>query len=270
MFFPVQPASHSVATIGGMVSTNAGGEHVLRYGRMDANIARLTIVTGGGELLEAKGSRLMHFCGTEGLMGVVVEAELKLAPLIKSRSVTVLEAASAGELVEMVQNALKQEKLIACECMNPMVYEMAGFGERYFLLLEYADGSGKIRDRKGVERSWKVREGCYRRLSKRGWTMIADPVLPMRSIEEFLVWCEQNGLPAFGHIGHGVMHVHFRSKKKLAQMYQLVKTLGGSVSGEHGFGVLKRRYLPEARRRELKRLKKVYDSGDILNRGKVL
>ena len=88
LYYPVSFASESSSQIGGNVATNAGGIRVLRYGLTRDRVAGLKVVTGRGEVLEfnrglvknASGYDLRHlFIGSEGTLGLVVEATLRLA-----------------------------------------------------------------------------------------------------------------------------------------------------------------------------------------------
>jgi len=270
LYFPVQPASHKLATIGGMISTNAGGEHALRFGKMIDNLLELEVVTGNGQLVKARKDRIKHFCGTEGLMGVVVEAKLKLLPQIRQKSITVHEASDIGDLMKLVKGAIKDKSLIACEFINPKVYRMEGFHKKYFLLLEYKWKKGEIVNDRQIKKYWKVREKCFNILFKQGWKIIADPQLPIKNLHSFLSWCDKNNLPAFGHIGHGIIHVHFKDNQKIRRMYSLVSKLQGIVSGEHGIGIIKRKYIPRKLKVKLIHLKQIYDKSKILNTGKVI
>ena len=268
--FPVKPASHKIATLGGMIATNAGGEHVLRFGKMLENILEMEVVTGDGELIKVGKNKLKHFCGTEGLMGIIVEAKLKLLPKIKTTSITIHEVGTIGTLMKLVKKSTKSNDLIACEFINPKIYKMGGFGKRYFVLLEYKGKKGMITNTKQIKKFWKIRENCFYLMFKHGWKIIADPKLPLENLSKFLFWCERNNLPAFGHIGHGIVHVHFNNIRKMEEMYRLVEKLHGEISGEHGFGIIKKIYLSNKRRVELKKLKQIYDSNNILNPGKVI
>jgi glycolate oxidase len=269
LLFPVQPASHDVATIGGMVSTNAGGEQVLRYGKMADNILGLEAVRGDGRLVSARGTRIGHFCGTEGIMGIVVEAKLRIIARPAKKTITVRRAGDAASLLGLVGDFVKNKNIIACEFINPKLYSMIRRESGYFLLAEFEGEGGEISGLRAAK-YWRMREGCYHTLWRKGWRVITDPEIPRRGIREFLGWCEAQGVPAFGHIGHGIIHVHFRNRRKMDSMYRLVRKLGGQISGEHGIGILKREYLPASRRRKLKKLKRLYDPNNILNRGKVI
>ncbi len=270
LMMPVRPASHALATIGGMVSTDAGGENVIRFGRMHENILSLKAVTGGGRLVEARGRRIRDFCGTEGIIGIVVEAELRVLPLIRRRSVTVREPSGRDELLALVERFRRERDVIAVEFINPVLHSMIRRRKTYFLLVEFAGGGGEVKEARLMRGLWAVREGCNPLLTRKGWGLNADPQIPREALPEFLGWCEKEGLPAFGHIGHGVLHVHAKDAPEMDRMYALVKRLGGLVSGEHGIGLTKKRYLPREREEELGKLKGSLDPNRTLNKGKMI
>jgi FAD/FMN-containing dehydrogenase len=269
MFMPVQPASHALASVGGMVATDAGGEHVLRYGRMSANLVSLVVVRGDGEVSRLGKRAAAAFCGSEGILGIVVEARLRILPLIARKSMSVREPQGIAELMAEVKE-FREAGAIACEFINPVLYSMIGGKRGYFLLAEFAGDAGEIRSRGSMRRYWRIREGCNPLLTRSGWGINGDPRIPEKGIPRFLRWCERHGIPSFGHIGHGVIHVHMREGSLMDSMYSLVRRLGGQVSGEHGIGMTKKRYLPAARKRRLMRMKSVYDPNGIMNRGKVI
>jgi len=85
---------------------------------------------------------------------------------------------------------------------------------------------------------------------------------------EFLAWLEQEDIPSFGHIGEGIIHPCFPiGSEKIQAMFGKVAQLGGSVSGEHGIGLAKRKYAPQELAAEITHLKRKYDPENILNRG---
>lgn len=88
LFFAPDPSSQSASTIGGNIAENAGGVHCVKYGLTVNNVTALRVVTGTGELLELGGGSLDQpgldlmalVTGSEGLLGLVTEAKLRLLP----------------------------------------------------------------------------------------------------------------------------------------------------------------------------------------------
>src|SRR5690606_30773665 len=107
--FGVDLAARDSATIGGMVATNAGGLQVLRHGHMRAQVLGVTAVLGTGEVVEVNPRGLTKdntgydlaglLCGSEGTLGIVTEARLRLVPAHTDRAVALLAFTTAAEAV---------------------------------------------------------------------------------------------------------------------------------------------------------------------------
>ena len=110
LYYPVSFASEGSSQIGGNIATNAGGIRVLRYGLTRDQVAGLKVIDGRGELLEcnsgliknASGYDLRHlFIGSEGTLGLIVEATLRLVdPPLPSR-VMLLAVSSLGGMMDV-------------------------------------------------------------------------------------------------------------------------------------------------------------------------
>ncbi len=109
--FPLSLASEGSATIGGLVSTNAGGVHVLRFGMMRELVLGLEVVLADGRVLDGlkalrkdnSGYDLKQcFIGAEGTLGVVTAASLKLVPIPGAREVAVAAATSAQQALALL------------------------------------------------------------------------------------------------------------------------------------------------------------------------
>jgi len=110
-FFPLSLAAEGSATVGGLVSTNAGGTAVLRYGTMRNLVLGLEAVLPNGEIYRGlkrlrkdnTGYDLKHLLiGAEGTLGVVTAASVKLSPILSSRSVAIAGLASSQNAVELL------------------------------------------------------------------------------------------------------------------------------------------------------------------------
>ncbi|MBX7249553.1 MAG: FAD-binding oxidoreductase [Caulobacteraceae bacterium] len=112
--FPLSLAAEGTATIGGNISTNAGGVAVLRYGMMRDLVLGLEAVLPNGEILRGlkrlrkdnTGYDLKHLLiGAEGTLGVITAASLKLFPLMRSRATAVVAVEDPGRAVELLMRA---------------------------------------------------------------------------------------------------------------------------------------------------------------------
>lgn len=127
--FPLSLAAQGSCTIGGVLSTNAGGVHVVRYGNMRDLCLGLEVVLADGRILDLMrglrkdntGYDLKHlFIGAEGTLGIITRAVLKLSPLPAARAVFVLAfdtLAKAGDIFQAV-NATMGPQLSAFELMH--------------------------------------------------------------------------------------------------------------------------------------------------------
>lgn len=113
-FFPLSLASEGSATIGGLISTNAGGVAVLRYGTMRALVLGLEVVLPSGEIhrglkrlrKDNTGYDLKHlFIGAEGTLGVITAASLRLFPIMRSRATAFVALKSAEDAMALLERA---------------------------------------------------------------------------------------------------------------------------------------------------------------------
>jgi len=113
-YFPLSLAAEGSATIGGVISTNAGGTQVLRYGMMRDLVLGVEAVMPNGEVFNGlkrlrkdnTGYDLKHlFIGAEGTLGVVTAATLKLFPIMRSRAVAIVGLETAAASVELLARA---------------------------------------------------------------------------------------------------------------------------------------------------------------------
>ncbi len=149
----------------------------------------------------------------------------------------------------------------------------------------------RAKDAAEAEKLWSVRRKASPAMYMLGDSKISqDIVLPFDGVAEFFRFYKKLGrelnlaTPVFGHAGDGNYHIHFmyngaedgaRARAVRGMDLSIKKTieLGGAVSGEHGIGFLKSKYMPlqhgKAELELMRSLKKVFDPKDILNRGKI-
>jgi FAD/FMN-containing dehydrogenase len=132
--FPLSLASEGSATIGGLISTNAGGVHVLRYGMMRDLVLGIEAVLPNGQVLESlKGLRKDNtgydlkqlFIGAEGTLGVVTAASLKLHPRPRARETVLLAVATATNALALLHRLKGGTGAVsAFEVMNRLCVDM--------------------------------------------------------------------------------------------------------------------------------------------------
>jgi len=337
--WPIDFASKGSSMVGGNIATNAGGVKVIRYGLTRNWVLGLTVVLMSGEVLRLNGSLEKNntgvdlrqlFIGTEGILGVITEAILKLAPLPRESDVFFFALKDLSAVFSLFKEVRKSGLTVnAFECLDRACLEVvihhrglappfADRHDQYVLLeVEHPESSGakeKLEDwlsglfagdlvqdavlaqsPKEAQNLWVMREGISESLANTGLLHKHDISLPIHRLQEFIeTWSAdltQNypGLKPyiFGHIGDGNLHVNlmkpegmevpeFRSlcAKADQNMFTWIQKFEGSVSAEHGIGLLKKhllKYTRSEREIELMRsMKKVFDPAGLLNPGKIL
>ncbi len=337
--YPVDFASAGSSQIGGNIATNAGGIRVIRHGMTRDWVLGLTVVTGGGEVLELNrgliknntGYDFRHlFIGSEGTLGIICAATLRLtAPPPPSR-VLVLGATSFAAIVEVLQLFARQLHLSAFEFFSDLALAKvmarhnlpAPLARRapFYALIEFDDagedaGAASLDTAAalcatGVERGWAVDGVVSESLAQARnlWRLredisetlavhqpykndIAVGVARMAEFIEAVENLVAARYPDFevvwyGHIGDGNLHLNILKPDALAvaefdahcsavstEVAELVARFGGSVSAEHGIGLLKKDYLHHSRSVEeirlMRAVKEVFDPNGILNPGKI-
>ncbi len=331
LFWAPDPASADVATIGGNLACNAGGPHAVKYGATRDNVLGLQAVTGTGDLIacgsvttkDATGYDLTHLLiGSEGTLGLIVEATLRLLPKPSRRAslralygdVTQAAAAVSRVMAQPVAPAMLEFMDRACirlarevggadipDAGALLMIEVDGEHETLPHALEAvasaAAGEGLIAldeapDEIARERLWAARKSLSPALRTIAAGKInEDVVVPVSRIPDLVGGVEKMAaefeLPivAFGHAGNGNLHVNIlydpqdagqaaRARAALPRLFELTLSLGGTLSGEHGIGVAKRDFMPQAftpaTLAAMRAVKHALDPDGILNPGKVL
>ena len=304
--FPLSLASEGSCTIGGVVSTNAGGTAVLRYGTARSLVLGVEAVLPDGEIWNGlkrlrkdnTGYDLKQlFIGAEGTLGVITAVALKLFPHLSSRAVAIaavedphaavrlLAAAktSAGDMVEAFELMGRPGLALALKNIPGMreplaeaypCYVLAEFAaaepgaaeaamER-FLARALEDGlilDAAVAQTEGQARAfWALRENQSPAQKAEGPAWKHDVSVPVSRIADFMD--EATGMleerwpgvrvVAFGHVGDGNIHFDIlgpvggsadehNARRDAASrlVHDLVVSMGGSISAEHGLGSMK-------------------------------
>ena len=341
LLFPLSLASEGSCTIGGNIATNAGGTHVLRYGMTRALVLGLEVVRADGTVLDML--RTLHkdntgydlkqlFIGSEGTLGVITAAALRLYPMPEVSVVGFAALPSPQAAVALLgrMQAATGGMLSTFEIMPRLALELVtrhidvardplDAAAPWYVLLEATGGKdanlaatfesalgaaiedGLVADAvvaaSGAQAAqlWKLRESISEAQKREGASIKHDISVPVAAIPAFLeqaVPAVQKIVPgaravSFGHLGDGNLHFNFNSPQAggdpafLAQwdavqlcVHDLVKQFGGSISAEHGIGVMKVGALPRYKSHEeldaMRALKAAFDPNNILNPGKTV
>jgi glycolate oxidase len=279
-FYPPDPASKKYSTIGGNIACNAGGMHGGKYGVTRDFVLALKGFLPTGEYVEwgastkkfSAGFNLRDlWIGSEGMLGVITEATLKLIPLPAAR--WTLLTAFADELA-----AFKAVRALFAQRVQPAICEFldrysvqcaeaksgktvfAGQAGRPVVLLELAGTPSEVADQKAVvlawaqsnalafreardraeaEQLWEVRRKCSGAMFALGDSKLnEDIVVPMRNYEKFAVFLDKLRkssrlpIPTFGHLGDGNLHVNIMyHRENRAEYLRAEKAVGTLMAG---------------------------------------
>jgi glycolate oxidase len=325
LWYAPDPASYEFSSIGGNIATNAGGLCCVKYGVTRDALLGLEVVLANGRVVRV-GRRTRKgvagydltglLCGSEGTLGVITEATLRLLPAPGPASTLAAvfpTVNAAGEAISQIVRGCQPSllELMDRTTINAVEdFQPTGL-ERDVAALVFARsdaGGGKADvdwmaqrcDAAGatlVVTSDDAAEGrmlmvarrlAYTALEHRGATLLDDVAVPLDAITRLLVGIEeiahelQVTIATFGHAGDGNMHptiVYDRhdpvacsaARVAFAAIVKLARRLGGTVSGEHGIGLLKQRFLAEELGDALdlnRAIKHALDPHSVFNPGK--
>jgi FAD/FMN-containing dehydrogenase len=339
--YPQLLPSEGTCTIGGNLSTNAGGTAALSYGVARSHALGLEVVLADGRVLkdlnklkkDNTGYDLKNlFIGAEGTLGIITAAVLRLIPRPRSVETAYAGVASPeaaldllGLASERTAGAVTSFELMARAGIDIVLRHGAGMRDPlpekhpWYVLIELSSQSlSGLRDvleeilGTGLERGliadatiadnleqakmfWRMREMFGEAQRHEGGSIKHDISVPVAAVPAFIREADTavtNLIPGarplpFGHLGDGNIHYNITQPagadkaEFLARWHEvnelvfaIVRKHGGSISAEHGIGVLKREFLPQVKDPValdlMRTLKRTLDPKNILNPGKVL
>ena len=338
--FPLSLGAEGSCTIGGNLSTNAGGTAALAYGVAREMALGLEVVLADGRILNGlsklkkdnTGYDLRNlFIGAEGTLGIITAATLKLFPKPRAVETAFIGLKSPAQALKLLSIAQKEAAggLTSFELLADIAVDFSvrhGIDIRdplsskhpWYVLMELSssredaratleailtqgleDGivddaviAANLSQRSGF---WKLRDEMSAAQKPEGGSIKHDISVPVAAVPDFIA--EANAavvklIPGarpvpFGHLGDG--NIHYNVSQPVggnaadflgqwhavnAVVFEIVLRMGGSISAEHGIGVLKRDELPDVKDKvaiELMRgIKAMLDPLGIMNPGKVL
>ncbi|MCK5476934.1 MAG: FAD-binding oxidoreductase, partial [Candidatus Aenigmarchaeota archaeon] len=245
------------------------GIRAIHYGKTEKWIKEIQIIDGNGNNQTIKDPT--EICGSEGILGIIIGAKLKLTDILEKRTLTVKTFDDIDRLCESVEKVAGNKNITAIEFFGKHTAEIADIKSQYHLFIEYNNDDGEIKEINKINELLNLRKGLGPLIGSKKYTVVEDPKIPMNKLPDFLRWLEENKIPVFGHIGIGIFHPRFKpdQDKLIIEMFELVKKLGGCVSGEHGIGLAKKKNINSKAIERFKILKKKYDPKNIFNRGKI-
>ncbi len=328
LFYAPDPASYEMCTIGGNIATNAGGLCCVKYGVTRDSVLGLEVVLASGEILRCGSPTLKGvagydltrlFVGSEGTLGIVTQACLRLRPLPSAEMTMVAffpTMRSAGEAITRIVHdctpslleIMDGTTIRAVERWKPMGLNT----EAAAMLLarsDSPDSKGDVErfagfcrdvgatfaacseDETEAELLMAARRNCVPALERGGSILLDDVAVPISRLPEMFeavdALARRIGVIVgnFGHAGDGNLHPTIvfersdptavdRARRAFDAILEEALRLGGTITGEHGVGLLKRRMLAE----EVgsvgtaihRAIKSALDPQNILNPGKAL
>ena len=275
VFFPVDPGAD--ATIGGMVATGASGTTTVRYGAMRENVLSLTVVTPDGRVVRTRsrarkssaGYDLTHlFVGSEGTLGIITEATLRIYPTPEAISSAVCSFASLEDAVTCVIRAIQLGIPVArIELLDDVQMDAVNrrsgldYPVAHTLFLEFHGSTGGVVEQADEfaaiakelgagefawatsederRRLWEARHAAYEaalalRPGSRGY--VTDVCVPISTlagcIAETRAEIDAAGLvaPIVGHVGDGNFHVCFLVDPDAPEELTQVRALAGRLA----------------------------------------
>jgi FAD/FMN-containing dehydrogenase len=339
--FPLSLGAEGSCTIGGNLSTNAGGTGALAYGVARELVLGLEVVLADGRVLhnlrklkkDNTGYDLRHlFIGAEGTLGVITAAVLKLFPRPRAVETAFIGVPSPHAALALLNLAAERAggSVTSCELMPrvsldwaikhaPSCRDPLNGRHAWYVLMELSSQAreglratmedilatgaerGLIEDAtlaESLEQAkafWLVRHHIADTQKYEGGSIKHDVSVPVNAVSDFIaeataavedmiVGCRPC---PFGHLGDG--NIHFNVSQPLGAdrdkflarwdavndaVFAIVARHGGSISAEHGIGVMKRELLPSVTDPVafdlMRSLKRMLDPMGILNPGKVL
>ncbi len=327
--FPPDPGASEDSQIGGNIATNAGGPHAYKYGVTGDYVTGLTAVIHPGRVVRVGGAlrkdvagydlkRLL--IGSEGTLGIITEAWLRLVPAPAATRPIVATFADAGSGCAALLNVigsglcpaalefLSRGALLASKTSFPT--NLAPNAE--FMVIADSDGDETTVEhliaeltevlgdgaldvylptgRQAINELWRWRDGVSLAVeAELGGKVSEDVTVPLDRVEEMIAATVEIGArhalttSSWGHAGDGNLHSTFsvdphdaamieRAEAAAEELFVTAAQMHGSISGEHGVGIVKRGHLhlqwsPAAVEMH-RHIKAAFDPRNLMNPGK--
>jgi glycolate oxidase len=331
LFYPPDPGSMNISTMGGNVAENSGGLRGLKYGVTSDYVMGLTTVLPDGALLRTGGKAVKHVAGynlndllvsSEGTLGIFTDVTVKLIPKPQAKKTMLVH------FPELEQAALTVSSIIAARiipatlefldkitirCVEEYSHVGLPLDMEAVLLIEVDGHPAVVEEEAAGIRTICEKHRCSffqtaadgaealklataRRVAlsalarSRPTTILEDATVPRSCIAPMVKLIQETAakynvvIGTFGHAGDGNLHPTCltderdgeeisRAHHAFEEIFDAAIAMGGTITGEHGVGMAKKRYLPklvgESGIRVMRGIKGAFDSKGLLNPGKV-
>ncbi len=316
LMYPPDPSSYEISTIGGNLATNAGGLRCVKYGVTRDAVLGLEVVLADGRILRT-GRRTIKgvagydltslFVGSEGTLGVLTSATLRLRPRPSAPPATVAASfpsfGAAARAVSAILQARLQPSLL--ELLDRVTlraiddWKHLGFGDRRAAIMrdKCTEHGALLADVSATEAESQqlldIRRLSFPAIERLGATLVEDVCVPRSRLPDMVELIERAAdhhgvlIATVAHAGDGNLHPVFVFDRGLGEaevpanvwaaadeVFRAALDLGGTLTGEHGVGVIKRRWLAlelgDDSMAVHRAIKAALDPVGILNPGKVL
>ena len=337
MYYAPDPASKGSCFIGGNIAENSGGPRALKYGVTKDFVLNLEVVLPSGEIIQTGANTLKNstgynltqlIVGSEGTLGIVTQATLKLLPHPKLNKLILVPFKSAIDACSAVASIFKagitpsalefMERFAVdwtIKFIDDAQLEMKNDVEA--LLLVEVDGNNEdllfediqqivevvekhncdqnilfAEDQAQKDQLWFIRRRIGEAIKVNSVYKEEDTVVPRFMLPNLLKGVKEIGerygfkSVCYGHAGDGNLHVNiikgeltddqWENELPLAirEIFELTVSLGGTISGEHGIGLVQKQYMnipfKEVELELMRSIKKIFDPNNLLNPGKIV
>jgi len=331
LFYPPDPGSMHVSQIGGNIAENSGGLRGLKYGVTRDYVLGLEIVLPNGDIIRTGGKLTKDvagydltrlYVGSEGTLGIITEATLKLIPQPDTKQTMLVLYESLESAAETVSAIIANRMIPATlefldQSTAQVVEDFAQIGlptHAQAVLLIEQDGAQDVvkqemntiaelcRENGAIEvsvaqtaaeaeRLMTARRSALTALSRlKPTTILEDATVPRSKIASMVLFIQETAkkydlnICTFGHAGDGNLHptclTDVRDQKEIdrvelafEEIFEKAVELGGTITGEHGVGVMKLPYLHlkvgDAGIEVMRQIKQAIDPNNIMNPGKI-
>lgn len=335
LLYPVDPSSMGSCWIGGNIAENSGGARALKYGVTKDYVLNLEVVlptgdiiwTGANTLKNSTGYNLTQLMvGSEGTLGIVTKAVLKLIPQNKHNVLLLVPFVKAEEACEAVSaifragitpSALEFMERDAIDWtlkfvdgLNVKVNDniqahllIEVDGNYPEILMQEAEQILKVVEGFEIDEVlfadteeqknalWKLRRSVAEAVKANSIYKEEDTVVPRYELPKLLKGIKEIGAKygfqsvCYGHAGDGNLHVNIikgemsndnwetQVPQGIREIFELTVSLKGTLSGEHGIGLVQKNYMDIAFSKVhlelMERIKAIFDPNNVLNPGKI-
>jgi glycolate oxidase len=332
LFYPPDPGSMNISTMGGNVAENSGGLRGLKYGVTADYVMGLTTILANGDLLKTGGKAVKNVAGynlndllvsSEGTLGIFTEIMVKLIPRPRTKKTMLVHFPELEQAALTVSHIIADRIIpatlefldkITIKCVEDYAHVGLPLDVEAVLLIEVDGHPGQVEEDAAAIRIICEKHKCSffqvaatadealklataRRVAlsalarSKPTTILEDATVPRSCIAPMVKMIQKTAqkynltIGTFGHAGDGNLHptclTDERDKDEIArthaaftEIFDAAIAMGGTITGEHGVGMAKMKYLPkmvgEVGIRVMRGIKGAFDPKGILNPGKII